>query len=154
MWVPRWLIDGSTEASLLGTAQRNWTLGQPETDQLGLRIEAERRLTPRISLSGRGGLGHRNCRDCDGSDGPVGDVALDATWVALPILRLGAGASYSWSRTADESWQSKGPQASLTANLALPFGFTVGTRASMSWTEYDSREQRRSLLHDRRHAPR
>ena len=134
---PQWLVDRRTELSLLGTAQRNWTQGQPETDQIGLRVEAERRLTPRISVFGRGGLRHRNCRECDWLDGPVGDVSLNANWIAKPILRLGAGAGYSWSDTEDETRSSKGPRANLTANLALPFGFTFGARASMQWTDYD-----------------
>ena len=134
---PQWLVDRRTEISLLGTVRRNWTLGQPETDQLGFRVEAERRLTPRFSLFGRGGLRHRNCRDCDWLDGPVGDVSLNAAWIAKPILRLGAGTGYSWSSAEDEERRSAGPQASVTANLALPFGFTVGARASMHWTDYE-----------------
>ena len=134
---PQWLVDRRTELSLLGTAQRNWTQGQPETDQIGFRVEAERRVTPRIRLFGRGGLRHRNCRECDWLDGPVGDVSLNANWIAKPILRLGAGAGYSWSDTEDETRSSKGPRANVTANLALPFGFTFGARASMQWTDYD-----------------
>ena len=133
---PQWLIDRRTEVSLLGTASRNWTVGQPETDQLGFRVEAERRLTPRLAIFGRGGLRHRNCRDCDWIDGPVGEVSLNAAWVAMPILRLGAGASYSWSGAEDENRRSAGPRANLTANLALPFGFTVGARGSMHWTDF------------------
>ena len=134
---PQWLVDGRTEISLLGTAQRNWTLGQPETDQIGFRVEAERRLTPRLALFGRGGLRRRNCRDCDWLDGPVGEVSLNAAWVAMPILRLGGGAGYSWSGAEDESRRSDGPRASLTANVALPLGFTVGARASMHWTDFE-----------------
>ena len=134
---PQWLVDRRSEVSLLGTVSRNWTLGQPETDQLGFRVEAERRLTPRFAVYSQGGLRHRNCRDCDLIDGPVGEVSVNAAWVAMPILRLGAGAGYSWSDTQDESRRSEGPRANVTANLALPFGFTVGTRASMHWTDYE-----------------
>ena len=134
---PQWLVDRRTEISLLGTAQRSWTLGQPETDQLGFRLEAERRLTPRLAIFGRGGLRHRNCRDCDWIDGPVGEVSLNAAWVAMPILRLGIGAGYSWSGADDENRRSAGPRANVTANLALPFGFTVGARGSMHWTDFE-----------------
>ena len=134
---PQWLVDRRTEISVLGTAQRSWTLGQPETDQLGFRVEAERRLSPRLALFGRGGLRHRNCRDCDWIDGPVGEVSLNAAWVAMPILRLGTGAGYSWSGADDENRRSAGPRANLTANLALPFGFTVGARGSMHWTDFE-----------------
>ena len=69
----------------------------------------------------------------------MGEVALGANWVALPILRLGGNAGWNWSRTNAESWRSAGPQASLGATLALPLGFTVGARAAMQWTEYQGR---------------
>ncbi len=133
---PRRLIDAMTEASLLATVDRQWTAGMPETDRFGLRLEAERRLTARLSMFGRASAARRNCRDCDWLDGPVGDVSLGAGWAALPILRVGGNAGWSWSRTNSEHWRSSGPQASLGATLALPAGFTVGLRASLQRTEY------------------
>ncbi len=136
---PRWLVDARTEASLLATVQRQWTGGRPNTDQFGLRLEAARRLTPRLSVQGRAGARRRNCRDCDWLDGPVGEVALGANWVALPTLRVGGNAGWNWSRANAESRRSAGPQASLGATLALPLGFTVGARAAMQWTEYQGR---------------
>ena len=51
-------------------------------------------------------------------------------------MRPRAGADYSWSGAEDETRRSRGPRANVTANLALPFGFTFGARASMQWTEY------------------
>ena len=133
---PRRLIDARTEASLLATAARQWTAGAPETDRFGIRLEAEHRLTPRLALFGGASAARRNCRDCDWLDGPVGDVSLGASWVALPILRLGGNAGYDWTRANTEHWRSRGPQASLGATLALPAGFTVGLRASERRTEY------------------
>ena len=126
--------------------QRQWTAGTPETDQYGLRLEAARRLTPRLSVQGRAGLRRRNCRDCDWLDGPVGEVSLGANWVALPILRLGGNAGWNWSRANSEHWRSAGPQASLGATLALPAGFTVGARAAMQWTDYEGRGFRHSTI--------
>ena len=133
---PRRLIDARTEASLLATVDRQWTAGMPETDRFGLRLEAERRLTPRLALFGRASAARRNCRDCNWLDGPVGDVSLGAGWAALPILRVGGNAGWNWSRANSEHWRSQGPQASLGATLALPAGFTVGLRASLQRTEY------------------
>ena len=136
---PRWLIDPQTEASLLATVQRQWTGGAPETDQYGLRLEMARRLTPRLAVQGRAGLRRRDCRDCDWLDGPVGEVALGANWVALPVLRLGGHAGWNWARANSVHWRSDGPQASLGATLALPLGFTVGARAAVQWTDYEGR---------------
>ncbi len=136
---PRWLIDARTEGSLLATVQRQWSSGTPETDQYGLRLEAARQLTPRLSVQGRAGLRERNCRDCDWLDGPVGEVSLGANWVALPILRVGGNAGWNWSRAEEEDWRTDGPTASLGATLALPLGFTVGARATMVWTDYEGR---------------
>ena len=133
---PRRLIGASTEASLLATADRQWTAGKPETDSFGVRLEAERRLTPRLALFARAGAARRNCRDCNWLDGPVGDVTLGASWAALPTLRLGARAGWSWARANSEHWRNSGPRAGLGATLALPAGFTVGLRASLQRTDY------------------
>ena len=136
---PRWLFGQNTEASLLATVQRQWTTGTPETDQYGLRMEAEHRLTPRLSVEIRAGLRRRNCRDCNHLDGPVGEVSLGASWAALPTLRLGGDAGWNWSRANDEAWRSTGPETSLGATLALPAGFTLGARGAMQWTGYRGR---------------
>ena len=133
---PRWLIDARTEGSLLATAQREWSGGQPGTDQFGFRLETAHRLTPRLSLQGRAGLRRRNCRDCDWLDGPVGEVSFGANWVALPILRVGGHAGWNWARANAEHWRTDGPRLGLGATLALPLGFTLGARASLQRTEY------------------
>ena len=133
---PRRLIDARTEASLLATLDRQWTAGAPETDRFGLRLEGEHRPAPRFALFARMSAARRNCRDCDWLDGPVGDVSLGASWAALPILRLGARAGWSWARAASEHWRNSGPQAGVNATLALPAGFTVGLGASLRRTEY------------------
>ena len=136
---PRRLIGPGTEASLLATVERQWTAGVPETDRFGIRLEGEHRLTPRLAMFARASAARRNCRDCNWLDGPVGDVSLGASWAALPILRVGGNAGWSWSRANLEHWRNSGPQASLGATLALPAGFTVGLRASLQRTEYQGR---------------
>ena len=115
---------------------RQWAAGMPETDRFGIRLEGERRLTPRLSMFGRASAARRNCRDCNHLDGPEGNVSLGATWVALPILRISGNAGWTWTRANSEHWRNSGPQADLGATLALPAGFTVGLHASMQRTEY------------------
>ena len=133
---PRWLVDAQTDASLLATVQREWTAGRPNTDQFGFRLEGRHRLTPRLSVQARIGVRRRNCRDCNWLDGPVGEVALGANWVALPILRVGGNAGWNWSRANNKHWRSAGPRLGLGATLALPAGFTVGAHGSTQRTEY------------------
>ena len=133
---PRWLLDPKTEASLLATMHRRWVAGTPETDEFGLRLEAERRLTLSVSVEGRAGLRRRNCRDCNHLDGPVGEVSLGVSWAALPTLRLGGNAGWRWSRANEKAWRSTGPKAILGMTLVLPAGFTVGARGAMHWTGY------------------
>ena len=133
---PRRLIDARTEASLLATVDRQWTAGVPEADRFGLRLEAERRLTPRLALSARVNAARRNCRDCNHLDGPEGGVTLAASWAALPVLRLGGNAGWHWTRANSEHWRNAGPRLGLAATLALPAGFTLGLNASMQRTAY------------------
>ena len=45
---PRWLASPITELSLLATAQRQWLGSIPYVDETGVRLELDRRLTPRI----------------------------------------------------------------------------------------------------------
>ena len=136
---PRRSIDARTEASLLATADRQWTAGVPETDRFGVRLEGEHRLTPRLALFARASAVRRNCRDCNHLDGPEGNVSLSASWAALPILRIGGNAGWNWVRANSEHWRYSGPRAGLGATLALPAGFTVGLRASLQRAEYQGR---------------
>ncbi len=146
---PRWLVDPRTEVSLLATAQRNWTAGTPGTDRYGLRLEAGRRLTPRLSVQARAGLRLRNCRDCDRFDGREGEAELGLNWVALPTLRVGGNAGWSWSRAEAKYRRSDGPRSSLVATLALPLGFTVSAGVAMHWTNYEGDGARHRTI-DRR----
>ena len=140
---PRWLIDARTEASLLATVQRQWSAGRPQMDQFGLRLEAEHRLTPRVGLYGRLGARRRNYRAGGWFDGPVGEAALGAGWVALPTLRLNAEAGHEWVRPNAVSYRNAGPEARLNASLALPLGFTLG--AGASWKKIDYRGHANSV---------
>ena len=134
---PRWLVDPTTEASLLATVQRQWSAGQPDSDQFGFRLETEHRLTPRVTLQGRLGLRRRNSRSGDSTDGPVGDATLSASWAALPVLRLSGDAGYNWSNAKEKERRSAGPRAGLGGSLALPAGFTLDGRAALQWTNYE-----------------
>ena len=136
---PRRLLGARTEASLLATVDRQWTAGMPETDRFGLRLEGRHRLTPRLALNARASAARRNCRDCNHIDGPVADASLAASWVALPILRVGGHAGWSRERARAEHQRTRGHRAGLNASLALPAGFTLGLGATVQRTKYGGR---------------
>ena len=95
---PRWLVDRDTEVSLVGNARRRWTGPAPSHDDLGARVEAGRRLTPRIRVSGRASWYRRDHRTRDFLDGPVLNFTLGGSWVILPILRADGAAGYAHER--------------------------------------------------------
>ena len=59
----RWLVGRDTEVSLLGNARQRWTRrNAPYYLDLGARLEARRRLTRRITLTGRASWHRRDYR--------------------------------------------------------------------------------------------
>ena len=96
---PRWLIDRDTEGSALVVARRQWTGTDPEFRDLGLRVEARRRLTRQMTADLRASWLDRRYDESTHLDGPVMDVSLerrpcaDADAAGRGGGRLGAGAA-------------------------------------------------------------
>ena len=134
---PRWLVDRDTEVSLVGNARRRWTGPAPSHDDLGARVEAGHRLTPRIRVSGRASWYHRDYLTRDFLDGPILDFTLGGSWVILPILRADGAAGYARERPKSERWRNASRWLRLGASVALPLGFTVGGSGELRWTNYE-----------------
>ena len=134
---PRWLVDRDTEVSLVGTARRRWAGTSPSNDDLGARVEAGHRLTPRIRLNGRASWYRRDNRTRDFLDGPIVDVTLGGSWVILPILRADGAAGYASERPKSERWRNASRWLRLGASVALPLGFNVGGSGELRWTDYE-----------------
>ena len=134
---PRWLVDKDTDVSLVASARRRWTGTAPSYDDLGVRVEAGRRLTPRIRVSGRASWYHRDYRTRDFLDGPVLNFTLGGSWVILPILRADGAAGYARERPRSETWRNASRWMRLGASVALPLGFTVGGSGELRWTDYE-----------------
>ena len=134
---PRWLVDRDTEVSLVGTARRRWTGTAPSHDDLGARVEAGHRLTPRIRVNGRASWYRRDHRTRDFLDGPILDVTLGGSWVILPILRADGAAGYARERPKSERWRNASRWLRLGASIALPWGFTLGGSGELRWTDYE-----------------
>ena len=134
---PRWLVDRDTEVSLVGTARRRWTGTEPSNDDLGARVEAGHRLTPRIRVSGRASWYRRDNRTKDFLDGPILDFTLGGSWVILPILRADGAAGYASERPKSERWRNASRWLRLGASVALPLGFNVGGSGELRMTDYE-----------------
>ena len=134
---PRWLVDRDTEVSLVGNARRRWTGTAPSHDDLGARVEAGHRLTPRIRVNGRASWYRRDHRTRDFLDGPILDFTLGGSWVILPILRADGAAGYAHERPKSVKWRNASRWLRLGASVALPLGFTVGGSGELRWTNYE-----------------
>ena len=134
---PRWLVDRDTEVSLVGNARRRWTGTAPSYDDLGVRVEAGHRLTPRIRINGRASWYHRDNLTRDFLDGPILDFTLGGSWVILPILRADGAAGYARERPKSERWRNASRWLRLGVSVALPLGFNVGGSGELRWTNYE-----------------
>ena len=133
---PRWLIDQRTEASLLLTFRREWQGDKPSSRNLGIRLEAFRRLTPRVS--GQFGASW-NAKRHDRSthlDGPVSDLSVGLAWAVSPTLQANFRTGWVRERTEAENLRNRSLRTSLGASIALPRGFNVSGTLSGRWTDY------------------
>ena len=133
---PRWLVGAATSLSLLGSARRNLVAGTGDSDELGVRFEAARRLSPRIRVNGRASWHDRRYRNHPGLDGPVLDLSLGGSWVATPTLRFDGTLGHGSERPGSVSRRSSSRWLRMGLQKALPRGFAVGASAQLRWTDY------------------
>ena len=133
---PRWLVDADTEVSLLAEAQRQWIGGKPNSDTMGLRVEAGHRLSRRISLNASAAWRERDHRD-DKLDGPVTALSLGVAWAVTPTLRLSAALGRDRVLPKKKARRSTGLWLRVGAEQALPRGFTVGASVRIGQTVYE-----------------
>ena len=134
---PRWIAGPRTEISLLATAQRQWLGGIPYTDELGARLELDRRLTRRLWMRGTAAYRERDHQARDFLDGP--QVSFNATfaWTPAPVLRVHVTVGYDRDHAASEHWRNLSRWLRVGTSLALPLGFTLGTSAQARRTRYE-----------------
>ena len=134
---PRWLIGRVTEASLVAVARQSWVSDEADHRDLGLRVEARRRLTPRMRANARVERVERRYEERDDLDGPVTDVSLGADHVLSPTIRADLAAG--WTRARPERKRERNESRWLRAGMtfALPWGFTVGGSGTLRWSDYE-----------------
>ena len=137
---PRWLVDPRTEASVLASARRHWAGTSIEHDAVGARIEARRRLTPRLTANTRASWHHRDYRDVADLDGPVVDVSLGGTWTISPILQANSSVGYARERPERLNRRSESRMLRTGLTVALPRGFNLGGNLQFRWTDYEGLE--------------
>lgn len=134
----RWLAGQAYEFSLHARARQVLSADEPEFSEFGLRRETAQRLGPRPFARETASWHQRTYDDSGDLNGPCWAAALDLRWQATPTLSTGLAAGYS----AEEprlSYQRNGrPWVQVSANYALPWGFTVGASANFYWTTYES----------------
>ena len=133
---PRWLAGPRTELSVLGSARRSLVAGSGAYDALGARLEADRRLTPRVRSSARVSWHDRRYREDRHLDGPVLDLSLTGSWVAAPTVRLDGAVGYARVRPERRPNRNASRWARAGVQVALPRGFAVGASAQLRWTDY------------------
>ena len=134
---PRWLTGPRTEISLLATAHRQWLGSQPYQDETGVRLELDRRLTPRLWARGTASVSERDHHQGDFLDGPLTDFTLNLAWAAAPVLRVQMTVGYERDHAASVHYRNLSRRVRVGASLALPLGFTLGTSAQMRRTYYE-----------------
>ena len=134
---PRFLIDASTEASILATARQHWLGTVKDHHALGGRIEAGHRLTQRATMFGRVSLEDRHYRTRTSLDGTAGDISLGGTWVIAPTVRLELSAGYGRDQAERERDRHERYRVGAGVSVALPHGFTVSGGGDYRWTNFE-----------------
>ena len=137
---PRWLVDRRTEASVLASARRRWEGTSIDHDALGARIEARRRLAPRVTANARASWHHRDSRGSRDLNGPLVDASLGGTWTVTPTLQTYSSFGYAEERPSRENRRNRSRTLRAGLTVALPRGFNVGSSAQLRWTDFEGLE--------------
>lgn len=136
---PRWLASARTDMSLLASARRSWSGGEPQYRDLGARFELSHFLSRRVLVRTQASRHQRSYDEDVHLDGPRSDFSLTGLWQATPIMRLEATVGLSREHTESELWRNGGQSVDLGTSIDLPRGFTVGLNGGYRWTNYDGR---------------
>ena len=134
---PRWLVDASTEASLLASARQRWTGTQPDNRAFGARFEVGHRVSPRVTAIARASWHDRRYRIQPWLDGPIMDASLSGSWVVTPTVRADLSAGYARERSERLRERNRSRWIGAGVSVILPLGFTVGGGGEVRWTDFE-----------------
>ena len=135
---PRWLINRTTEMSLLATASQRWFGQYSFNYDYGARLEVEHRVFAGLRLTGRALWSDRKYQQNAGLTGQLMVFSLGASYVLFPTVQVNGLFGYSLQESQLDRWDSNGYWTRIGTNLALPWGFTVGLSGEFRWTDYES----------------
>ena len=136
---PSWLVDDTTELSLFGSARRGWVAGETSYREHGVRIEAERHLTQRLTARANSSWHRRKYIRNNLLDGPRFAFSLGGSWFMTPTVRTNATVGYRYERPKSLVWRNSSRWARFGISMLLPFGFTLGINGEKNWTNYQGR---------------
>ena len=134
---PRWLVGNRTEMSLLGSARRSWSGGDPQYRSLGGRFEMSHSLSRRVLVRTQSSYHQREHDEAIHLDGPRSDFLLTGFWQATPTMRLEATVGLTREQPESERYRNSGQLVGLGTSVDLPRGFTVGLNGQYRWTNYE-----------------
>jgi len=135
---PRWLVGPRTDVSVLASARRSLFDSSDDYDEFGVRVEAARRLTARMSGNAGVSWHDRRFRTSRALDGPVQDFSLGVNWVVAPTVRMNASVGYATENPTQVRRRSASRWLGLGFQWALPRGFSVGGTAQVRFTGYEA----------------
>ena len=135
---PRWLAGRTYEFSLLGSVRQAWSAGDPDYSEMGLRLEGAQRLGPRLFARQQASWHQRIYQERGGLNGPRWQASFNLHWQAMPTLSFGANAGWSAEVPRVDHQRNTRPWVQVSANYALPWGFTVGAAATFYRTTYNA----------------
>ncbi len=133
---PRWLVGQATEISLLGSARRRWTGGEPYSHELGTRLEAIHRFSRQFAAHGRASWHRREYEQDASLNGPHTAISVGGILQATPTVRVDAVVGSTHERPRSPLWRNSGRWVRLGASVDLPRGFTVSVSGELLWTRY------------------
>ena len=134
---PRWLIGRATEASLLAVVRQHWISDEADHRDLGLRVEARKRLTPRMTANVQVSRLKRRYEERDHLDGPLTSVSIGAGHALSATLRADGGVGWGLERPDTQRYRNESRSLWFGLTAALPWGFTVGASGTLRWSAYE-----------------
>ena len=135
---PRWLINPTTEVSLLATVSQRWWGGSSLNYDYGARLEVMHRPFAGLRLSGRALWSDRKYQQQTFLEGPLMVFSLGADYVLFPTVQVNLLVGYQQQEAISHPWNNAGYWTRVGTNVALPWGFTVGASAEFRWTDYEA----------------
>ena len=134
---PRWLIDRTSEASVLASIRQSWLADEEDWRDLGLRVEGRHRLNRQTTAFLNASRHERRYDANTHLDGPIADLSAGLGWVAAPTMRIDTALGWGQQRTERERHRNSYRWGRLGATFLLPWGFTLGGAGTLRWTDYE-----------------